>query len=290
MDETKPAPSRALPEFERWVSAAVFAMWISICSAAPELLWRGVTVTIAHGGHVEWLSALLFGLMSVFFIEPVLHRGRSLLEGHGSGGEDLEPWSPLFRFLVGFAFGVASMFIHEAFGAYLNADETGSEAEAGARTAIQVTISWAVVPFMIALAWQSTRPLWIGAPLGLAAALSSAFAGWWFEWTVYGIATTAIPCLLIQGLGYLRLSTNNGRLDFARLAPVVLAVAAAWIVLSSIFDFVMGARGSPLARIYAWDDVFVDARFYFGWCLGLLLVPSAGQPAHEEMAAGTTPG
>ncbi len=285
MESTKSesAPSQLLMHIERPISAAVFALWIAICAAAPELMWQGLLIAMAHGGHFDWVSPMLFGLMSVFFIEPLLHHGRGLIEGRHEGAGELQPWSPVYRFFVGFAFGLASMFIHEAFTAYLAGGEGGTHAEAGVKAALEVTVSWALVPFMIALAWQSARNLWIGIPIGIAAAASSAFAGWMFDWTVVETATTAIPCIAIQALGYRWLRTEGGHVDFVRIAPVTAAVALVWLGLATIYDLIADARGSAASSLYNWTNVFIDARFYIGWCLGLLLVPSP--PAKESAHA-----
>jgi hypothetical protein len=281
MDEVKPAPA-SLIEFEHATAAVVFALWIAICSAAPELLWRGIVLTFAHGGHIEWLSPMLFGLMSVFFIEPVLEQARGLLEGHNHHKDEVKPWSPLFRFVVGFTFGLASMFMHESFGAFLHVDEAASQRFPGGETAIVVTFSWALVPFAVSLAWQAWRRLAIGIPLGIIAALSSVIAGWLFDWTWVETATTAIPCVAIQGFGYFWLKYRDWRLDFAILAPVTAVVAAVWLASACVFDAISSYRGSPLIGLYEWSSVLVDLRFYVGWCLGLWLVPRPHEADPEK--------
>ena len=256
---------------ERAIAAIVHALWIAICSAAPELLWQGILQANAKGAHFELLSALLFGLMSVFFIEPVLHRGRGWLEGHAHAEEPPRPWAPLYRFIVGFVFGLAAMIVHEAFNAFVAED--GAHADLGAEAGLVLTVSWAIAPFAIALAWASRRRLWLGVPLGLAAAASSLIAGWLFDWSYELILTSTIPTLFILALGYWRLRSTKGTPDFVRLAPVVAVVAIVWLAAAALFDAIVGPNHSELAKFYDWDSVFVDGRFYLGWIIGLWLVP-----------------
>jgi len=270
-------PSPVVAEIERLSSAVVFALWIAICAAAPELIWQGLAISFAHEKDFEVFSPLLFGLMSVFFIEPLLHRGRALIEGHHAAPDDVRPWSPLYRFVVGFVFGLVAMFIHEAFAAFLNG-EPGAHAGGGAQAAIQITLSWALVPFAIALAWQAARRIWSAVPLGILAAASSAFAGWAFGWSLVETLTTAIPCLAIQAVGYRKRRWRDGRFDFSRPLRATAIVAAIWLILAFAFDFYARAKEPELAHLYDWDSVLIDARFYFGWCLGLLLVPSPRKP------------
>jgi hypothetical protein len=262
---------------ERATAAIVFALWIAICSAAPELLWQGLARAFAKGAHFEFLSALLFGLISVFFVEPLLYHGRARLEGQAHGEEEPRPWAPLYRFVVGFVFGLAAMFVHEAFNAFLEAD--GSQPDVGPQAAIVLTVSWAISPFAITLAWQSRRRLWLGIPVGLVAAASSLIAGWLFDWGLDSIVSSTIPALVILGLGYWLLRSTQGRPDFARLAPMVGATALVWIAAAAVFDLVADHYGSNLAKLYDWESVFIDARFYVGWVIGLWLVPRPGR--HE---------
>jgi hypothetical protein len=263
-----------LAEVERLTSAVVFALWIAICAAAPELIWQGLAISLAHGKEFEVISPLLFGLLSVFFIEPLLHRGRTQIEGGHGAPEDAGPWAPLYRFVVGFVFGLVGMFIHEALAAFLHA-EAGSHAAGGAQEAIRLTLSWALVPFAIALAWQAARRVWSAVPLGLLAAASSAIAGWAFDWTLSETLTTAVPCLAIQAAGYRKRRWRDGRFDFVRPLRTTAVVAAIWLALGVAFNlYTQVAKAPELQSAYDWESLFVDARFYFGWCLGLLLVPS----------------
>ena len=93
--------------------------------------------------------------------------------------------------------------------------------------------------------------------------------------------TTAVPCLAIQGVGYWRLRWRDGRVDFKKLLRSTAIVAATWLVVASLFDMYAQAMAPEFEHLYDWQSVFIDARFYFGWCLGLLLVPSPRKPKRK---------
>ena len=99
---------------------------------------------------------------------------------------------------------------------------------------------------------------------------AGASAGWLFSWSVREAITTIIPCLLILGLGYRRVIGPPEEPALGRCARVVAFVGAGWLIGARLVDLFLDNR----ARVYATPEFWVDARFYLGWTLGLLLAPS----------------
>src|ERR1700691_719423 len=60
-------------------SALAAALWIAICGAAPEFIWRGLRIALAHPSWTELFSALLIGLILAFFVAPIMERMRDLV-------------------------------------------------------------------------------------------------------------------------------------------------------------------------------------------------------------------
>lgn len=106
------------------------------------------------------------------------------------------------------------------------------------------------------------------------AAASPAIAGCLFSWSWLQITTTAIPCLLILSLGYRSIITWSERFTFARCAPSVALAGGIWLTIALLIDTFLGFYELPQLRLYGRvADFWMDARFYLGWMLGLILVP-----------------
>jgi len=258
------------------LAVVISSLWIAICAAAPELIWRGAQIALSHVSLEDLLSALLIGLVLAFFIEPMMERLRHLLSrGRHPDTTDDKPHNPLFTGGVSLVFAFASVCLHEAMTAYVSghgADQ--SAAHTGLAAGIALTIAWAMVPFFITLAWLSARNLRVTVPLGILAGASTFIAGWLFSWTPQDVIATAIPCVLILCLGYRQAIKEPRRRVLMRCTYIVAVVAAIWLALSLLLLLIPDFAGSDRFRLYKLPQIWVDARFYFGWVLGLALAPS----------------
>ncbi len=54
------------------IDILIAALWIAICAAAPEFIWRGAFVIIDHAQWGDLVAAALIGLILAFFIEPAV--------------------------------------------------------------------------------------------------------------------------------------------------------------------------------------------------------------------------
>ncbi|HUA78014.1 MAG TPA: hypothetical protein VMA86_10105 [Acetobacteraceae bacterium] len=293
--------SAGLAHASSLASALASALWIAICAAAPEFIWRGLSLTIGHFDHTTLAAALLIGLFLAFFVEPAIERLRALLSGevhrhghhHAASHAHRHPTphatpaprrGALFAALVGIAFAFASYFLHASMTAYI-AERAGEHAptSTGLAATIHLTLAWAAVPFAVTLAWLASGRLWRAVPLGILAAASPLLAGWLFAWTPREILTTAIPCLAIQLLGYRALPGERER-SFIRCAASTARVAALWLVLALAVDELLAALGVGRLGLYeSAPDFWIDVRFYLGWALGLLFAPFP-HPAAERAA------
>ncbi len=267
-------------------SALASALWIAICSAAPEFIWRGLLITFGHIDRPTVIAALLVGLFLAFFIEPAIERLRSLLQGshhpgHGTGWRR----SALFTAAIGVGFAFASFCLHAAMTAVL-ARQEGAHAPSSATVAaaIALTVAWAIVPFAVTLAWLSLGRLWRAVPLGILAAASSFLAGWLFDWTMQDIAATAIPCLAIQLLGYRAVGGEPQERAFLRCAWSLGRVAAIWLIFALLVDAVLGFAHLDRFAFYDSTSFWMDVRFYLGWALGLLFAPFPFRPTRPAAA------
>lgn len=252
-----------------WAAMLVCAFGIAICAAAPEFIWQGLGIFFGHATWTNLVSALLIAVVFVAFIEPILDRARGvLLEGRDIAA-DPPSRGPLFTAGLGLTFGLLSVCLHEAIAAFVSGH--GDPHHPGLRQAIEVAVTWAVVPFFVAVAWQAAGDRLLRVPTGIVAALAPGLAGWAFGWPLHVIVTTAVPTLIILLAGYHQMRATPGRVAFARHAAMVAVVAAAWLGLAAIADWSMAAFNLGAVRIYDAPDLFADFRFYVGWALGLLL-------------------
>lgn len=241
------------------------AFWIAIGSAAPEFIWRGARVALAHAGPEELWGALFTGLILAFFVEPVLERLRGLVQpGHAHPHATA---SPAFTALVGLGFALGAICVHDAMTAFLHAHETGSGPRTGIGGALSLTIGWSLIPFTVTLAWLS-RGGAIRRLLAVCAAASPVAAGLLFGWPRSEVATTLLPCLLIllQGL-------RSGERRPHALARLVARTGFAWMALTGLADLLLGAMHHKGWAPYSAGGFWMDVRFYLGWTLGLLLAP-----------------
>jgi hypothetical protein len=267
-------PSRWLPSAAALfagTSAIAAALWIAISSAAPEFIWQGLRIALAHPSWTELFSALLIGLILAFFVEPIMERIRDLLRPSKHEPDDDEaPRHALFTVVLSLAFALASVCLHDAITAFVSGHADGhSGAEQALADGIGLATEWAFVPFAVTLAWLSVWHRWLRVPMGVFGAASSLLAGWLFGWQLQSVVTTGIPCLAILGLGYRRLLQEPEQHGFTRLARLVALVAAVWFAASLLFD----AALTDHLTLYDATDFWIDVRFYIGWVLGLVLAP-----------------
>jgi len=254
-------------------TALICSLWISICAAAPEFIWQGIKIALAHPSWADFLAALLIGLILAFFIDPIMDRLRDLLRRQPrQDGRDGRRGA-LFTAFVSMAFALASVSLHDAMTEFVSAKDDPS-GEVGLIAGILLTTAWAMVPFFIALAWQSANNRWLAPPFGVLAAASPCVAGWLFSWSLQSTILTLAPCLLILYFGYRRAVKTPSELALARCAPIVAAVAAGWLVSTWLVDFGLARFGAAF-RLYSSVDFWIDARFYLGWTLGLFVAPRA---------------
>jgi hypothetical protein len=254
------------------------AIAVAVSSAAPEFIWQGFKVVVAHMTWSTVVSAILVALILVFFVEPILEQLRAWLGGQGPSRDT--PRHLAIATAVGIFIALMSVGLHDAMLAFTAADEP--DGKAGIGRAVTVTISWGAVPFMVTLAWQGATNRLLAIPLGVLAAASSLLAGWYFEWGIATTLTTAIPCLAIQFLGYRRALMSHNEATFAHYAPTLAVAAIVWLIGAMLYD--LGAPLLHLPQLYAPGEYTIDARFYVGWFLGLVLTrpTTAAEPASRS--------
>lgn len=257
-------------------AAIVAALWVAVCAAAPEFIWQGLRIAVGHFSGADLAAALLLGAVLAFFVEPAMRRLHDLV-ARERRREAHERGKPLFAAGLGLAFALVSVAVHDALVAFISARGHGHAGPgSGLEAAILLAAAWAIVPAAVAIAWLAAHRRWLKVPLGLLAAASAGIAGWLFAWSRLEVIATAIPCVVILGLGYRRVASGTPGGAFARCAPVVAGVAAVWLAAAVLLDILLSSTGFAGPRLYPAADFWVDARFYLGWTLGLMLAPTPG--------------
>ena len=254
-------------------SAVIAAIGVAICAGAPEFIWQGLEIVASHLGPGNLVSAALIALILVFFVEPILERLRGWLSGHPHDPSHDGPRHLLIAAGIGLLIAFTSVGLHDAMSAFATPGDQFA-GESGLDRAVNITISWGLVPFTITLAWLAANRRALAIVLGIIAAASSFFAAWYFAWGVTTAITTAVPCLAIQFLGYRQTTASWSDATLAPYAPMLAIVAVIWLVFAPIFDAVVLLLHAPSLSLYDAQSYFIDVRFYFGWFLGLLLTPS----------------
>jgi hypothetical protein len=259
--------------------AIIGAIAVAICSAAPEFIWQGFLLVVAHMSWSTVISAILVAVILVFFVEPILELLRIWL------GNAENPSRGTSRHLavtaaVGIFLALMSVGLHDAMLAFTTAGE--QDGEAGIQRAVNVTISWGAVPFAVMLAWQAAAHRILAIPLGVIAAASSFIAGWYFQWELDTTLTTAVPCLAIQLAGYRRALEPHRDATYAHYAPTLAVVAIVWLAAAFAYDGVVRLLHGGWPTLYDPTDYAIDARFYLGWFLGLVLT-------RPTRSSGSTP-
>lgn len=258
------------------VAALICAFWISICAAAPEFIWQGLNLALGHITRVDMLAALLIGLVLAFFIEPVMERVRDLLSiSQHRHPAERRPHDVLFTACLSLVFALTSICLHEAMTAFVaNRDAQAAGHDPGLSAGIVLTISWAIVPFAVTIAWLAVRVRWLAIVTGIIAGASSYITAWLFAWPVETVIATTIPCVIILGLGYRHMVRMPGPQVFARCARSVALVGTIWLIAALLFDMAMPQFQLEQFELYDAPSFWMDVRFYIGWTIGLALAPS----------------
>jgi hypothetical protein len=256
-------------------AAIAASFWIAICCAAPEFIWQGLKIALAHPGWTELFSALLIGVILAFFVEPIMERVRELLQStKHEKREHGEPHHALFTVSLSLAFALASVCLHDAITAFVSGHGgDASDANASLAAGIRLVAEWAFVPFAVTLAWLNVWHRWLKVPMGIFGGAAPLLAGWLFSWPLQSVITTGIPCLAILGFGYRRLLQQQGEHDFAGCARPVVIIIAIWFAFALLFDAAVSHFQADRFTLYDATDFWADMRFYIGWVLGLMLAP-----------------
>jgi hypothetical protein len=267
---------RFLPVALAGTAAVISSFWIAICAAAPEFLWQGLRIALDHPSWADLLSVLLIGLILTFFVEPLMEHARnSLRRVRQRDFDDKKPRHVVFNAGLSFAFALTSVCLHNALTAFVAGHFHENTADnSGLAAGIALTTAWAIVPFAIALAWQSIRYGWLAIPFGVIGGASSCFAGWLFSWSVEAVITTTIPSVLILSLGYRQVMKEPNHRAFVRCAYSVACIAAMWLTTALIVDTILEVYHLESFKLYTTAGFLIDIRFYLGWISGLMLAPS----------------
>ena len=257
-------------------SALATSIWIAICCAAPEFIWQGLQIALAHPSWTELFSALLIGLILAFFVEPIMERVRDMVRP--SEPENTSDGEPRAHWLYRNPEVWHSRWHRSACMTPLPPSCPGTaaitpEADAALAAGVVLVTAWAFVPLAVTLAWLSVWHRRLRVPMGVFGGTSPLLAGWLFDWPLQSVITTSIPCLVILGLGYRRLLQEPGEHGFARFARLVALVAAIWLASALLFDAALRVYQEDHLALYDATDFWTDVRFYVGWVLGLTLAP-----------------
>jgi hypothetical protein len=149
----------------------------------------------------------------------------------------------------------------------------------------RLTAAWALVPFFVTLAWIGARRWCLKVPLGIVAAASPLLVGWLFSWAWQIMVITAVPCVAILLLGYRLALSGPRQFGFAHHARTVVFVAAIWLAATALAEVALHSLAIDPFQFGGFLEFWIDARFYLGWALGLLLTPFPFHTDAEGSAA-----
>lgn len=259
----------------RVFTCAVFALWVSICAATPEIIWEGLIALTGHFSKIQVYSVIFIAMLLAFFVDPIMERIKD-------GSWELEHQNArdlLYAAIISLIFGIAAVCVHEAMTAYLGGEHTADAADHDKQTnlirAIEQVREWASIPFVVTAAWFiAPMSRWTAS---LAAALACVWIvaigvsyGW--EWRV--IVTAAVPCCVITVLGCMFVLEHWDHKTFPVLAGLTASVAGCWFVLAWLVPGCARLFGMSDFHLYTWTGFFEDFRFFLGWALGLAVAPN----------------
>lgn len=246
-----------------------FAVWVAVCSAAPELIWQGLLTVVHHFSWVTAWSAVLVGAIVAFFVEPLTERLRSL-------SLQLSHRHKTATHATFSAFGLAvlAVLVHEAITSYVSASHSNEPASDSLFSAISVVFQWACIPLTTTIAWFCAYgPRWLGLLALSAALLTIVMVGVVCGWDIQDIVTTTIPCTCILLVGFVHMRKHHDPHVLSRCAMLTASIAAIWLASAGLLQLVLWLVAPKTIYFYTWVEYTIDARFYLGWVIGLAVAP-----------------
>lgn len=249
-----------------------FSIWVSVCAAAPEFIWRGLLALVGHFSLQNVFAIGLIGLILTVFVEPILERAR---EGRWQP-EHRNTRSLLLTAPIAFVFGLVAVGLHECMTAYLGAAHAApGSPQDGAARGLSLILEWAWVPLAVTLTWFSARLKGVFPSIAaVCAGIWVVGVGWYYGWPLRDIVMTSIPCLVLIPLGQRYLARNWSEDTFRNLALGLAAFIALWLTMTLLLQAGLRLAGLAGIYLYAPGDIGDDVRFYLGWAIGLALAPN----------------
>lgn len=264
-------PAAGAAAYAGMIHALLFAVWVAICSVAPEFIWQGFLQIAQHFSWSTVASALLVGAIVAFFVEPLMERLRMMrihiVHKHQT---------PTHMTVSAFGLAVLAVFAHDAIVAFTSGG--GAEGQAGKSLGLVYAISevfqWSWIPLVVTLAWVYARQSrWIRWAIMLMALASIGLVGPVFDWNAIDTITTVVPCVSVLFAGYYVMRRYPEDTALSRCTSVTLAIAIAWLLLTGVLQALFSLFAVKALRVYAWTEYAIDFRFYLGWIIGLVVAP-----------------
>jgi hypothetical protein len=256
----------------RAVNCVAFAFWVSICAAAPEIIWRGFVNLASHLTLSEVYSAILIALLLAFFVEPLMERIRtkSWELKHQSVS------ASIYTAITALLFGITAVSVHEAMNAYLGGGQTTDDVKhANLLRAMDQVSEWALIPFVVTIGWFAARmDRRFLIAVGILTGLWVVAVGFYYEWDWRDIIRTGVPSVAIAMLGARLTAATWDERTSVQLAYLTGLVAVCWIAVVGVFQGAAWSFGASSEQIYMWSEFGEDFRFYLGWALGVAIAPS----------------
>lgn len=250
------------------IHALLFAIWVAICSVAPEFIWQGFLQIAQHFSWSTVASALLVGAIVAFFVEPLMERLR-MMRLH-----IVHKRTPTHLTASAFSLAILAVFAHDAIVAFTSGGEGHAGKNVGLVYAISEVFQWSWVPLVVTLAWVYARQSrWIRWPIMLMALASIALVGPVFDWNAVDTVTTVVPCVCLLFGGYHVMRRYPEDAAFSRCTRLTLVIAIVWLVLTGVIQAFLSLFAVKALRVYTWSEYAIDFRFYLGWVIGLVVAP-----------------
>lgn len=253
------------------IHALLFAVWVAICSVAPEFIWQGLLQIAQHFSWSTVASALLVGAIVAFFVEPLIERLRMMrlhiVHRHRT---------PTHMTASAFGLAVLAVFAHDAIVAFTSGGGAEGQADksVGLVYAISEVFQWSWIPLVVTLAWVYARQSrWIRWAIMLLALASIGLVGPVFDWNAIDTITTVVPCVCILLAGYYVMRRYPEDAAFSRCTRLTLVIAIVWLVSTGILQAFLSLFAVKSLRVYTWLEYAIDFRFYLGWVIGLVVAP-----------------
>jgi hypothetical protein len=265
----------------RVVNCVAFAFWVSICAAAPEIIWRGFVNLASHLTASVVYSVILIALLLAFFVEPLMERIRtkSLELKHQSVR------TSAYTAITALLFGITAVSVHEAMNAYVGGGEIADDARhANLLRAMDQVSEWALVPFVVTIGWFAARmDRRLSLPAGIITCLWVIAVGFYYEWEWRDIIRTGVPSVAIAVLGARLISADWDERTSVQLAYLTGLLAVCWVALVGVIQGAAWSFGASSLSIYRGEEFGEDFRFYLGWALGVAIAPSPLRAVHAHI-------